>query len=32
MPVAGQQIINIATVGPQQWKSCVFCVIRAEDL
>jgi hypothetical protein len=27
---AKQQILNNATVGLQQWKSCVFCVARAE--
>jgi hypothetical protein len=32
VPVARQHIINNATVGLQQWKSCVFCVVRAEML
>jgi hypothetical protein len=32
VPVARQQILNIAAVGLQQWKSCVFSVIRAEIL
>jgi hypothetical protein len=32
VPVARQQIINNATVGLQQWKSCVFYVVRAEKL
>jgi hypothetical protein len=32
IPVARQQILNNATVGLQQWKSCVFYVIRAEML
>jgi hypothetical protein len=30
--VARQQILNNATVGLQQWKSCVFYVVRAEML
>jgi hypothetical protein len=28
--VATQQILNNARVGLQQWKSCVFCVVRTE--
>jgi hypothetical protein len=32
VPVARQQILNNATVGLQQWKSCVFYVVRAERL
>jgi hypothetical protein len=32
VPVVMQQIINNATVGLQQWKSCVFYVVRAEML
>jgi hypothetical protein len=32
VPVARQQIINNATVELQQWKSCVFYVVRAEML
>jgi hypothetical protein len=32
VPVARQQILNNARVGPQHWKSCVFCVVRAERL
>jgi hypothetical protein len=30
--VARQQIFNNATVGLQQWKSCVFYVVHAEKL
>jgi hypothetical protein len=29
VPVARQQILNNATDG-QQWKSCIFYVVRAE--
>jgi hypothetical protein len=32
VPVAWQQILNNAAVGLQQWKSCVFYVVRAERL
>jgi hypothetical protein len=32
VPVARQQIINNATVGPQQWKRSVFCAARVEVL
>jgi hypothetical protein len=32
VPVARQQILNNATVGPQQWKSCGFCVSHADML
>jgi hypothetical protein len=32
IPVAKQQILNNAVVGLQQWKSCVFYVVRAERL
>jgi hypothetical protein len=32
VPVARQQILNKATVGLQEWKSCVFYVVRAEML
>jgi hypothetical protein len=32
VPVARQQILNIATVGLQHWKSCVLYVVRAESL
>jgi hypothetical protein len=32
VPVARQQILNNATVTLQQWKMCVFCVVRAERL
>jgi hypothetical protein len=30
VPVARPQILNNATVGPQQWKSYVFYVVPAE--
>jgi hypothetical protein len=32
IPVVRQQILNNATVGLQQWKSCDFYVVRAEIL
>jgi hypothetical protein len=32
VPVASKQIRNNATVGLQQWKSCVSYVVRAEIL
>jgi hypothetical protein len=32
VPVASEQIVNNATVGLQQWKKCVFCMVRAEML
>jgi hypothetical protein len=32
VPVARQQMLNNVTVGPQQWKSCAFYVVRAERL
>jgi hypothetical protein len=32
VPVVRQQILNNATVGLQQWKICVFYVVRAEML
>jgi hypothetical protein len=32
VPIARQQILNNATVGLQQWRSCVFYVICAEVL
>jgi hypothetical protein len=32
VPVARQQILNNATVELQQWKSCVFYVVRVERL
>jgi hypothetical protein len=32
MPVAREQILNNATVGLQQWRSCVFNVVHAERL
>jgi hypothetical protein len=32
IPVARQQSINNATVGLQQWKSCVSYIVRAERL
>jgi hypothetical protein len=32
VPVSRQQILNYATVGLKQWKSCVFYVVRAERL
>jgi hypothetical protein len=31
-PVDRQQILNNATVGLQQWKSCVFYFVHAERL
>jgi hypothetical protein len=31
-PVVRQQIFNNATVGLQQWKICVFYVVRAKML
>jgi hypothetical protein len=31
-PIARQQILNNATVGLQQWKSCVYHAVRAEGL
>jgi hypothetical protein len=30
VPVARQQMLNDPTVGPQQLKSCVFYVVRAD--
>jgi hypothetical protein len=32
VPVARQQFFNNTTVGLQEWKSCVFYVVRAEML
>jgi hypothetical protein len=32
IPVARQEIINNATVGLQQWMSCVFYVVIADML
>jgi hypothetical protein len=32
VPVVRQQILNNAVDGLQQWKSCVFYVVRAESL
>jgi hypothetical protein len=32
VPFARQQILNNAKVGLQQWKSCVFYVVRADRL
>jgi hypothetical protein len=32
VPVTRRQILNNATVRLQQWKSCVFYVVRAEML
>jgi hypothetical protein len=32
VPIARQHILNNATVGVQQWRSCVFYVVRAENL
>jgi hypothetical protein len=32
VPVVRQQILNNATVGLQQWKSRVFCVVCAKRL
>jgi hypothetical protein len=32
IPIARQQILNNATVGPQQWRNCVFYVVRVEML
>jgi hypothetical protein len=32
IPVARQQILNNVTVELQQWKSCVFYMVRAERL
>jgi hypothetical protein len=32
VPVATQQILNNATVGLQQWRSCVFYVVGTERL
>jgi hypothetical protein len=30
-PVARQQILNNATVGLQQWKSCLFYVVHVRN-
>jgi hypothetical protein len=32
VPIAGQEIFNNATAGLQQWKSCVFYVLRAAEV
>jgi hypothetical protein len=32
VPIARQQILNNATAGLQQWKGCVFYVVRADRL
>jgi hypothetical protein len=32
VPIARQRVLNNATVGTQQWKRCVFYVVRAERL
>jgi hypothetical protein len=32
IPVARQQILNNITIVLQQWKGCVFYVVRAEML
>jgi hypothetical protein len=32
VPIARQQILNNASVGLQQWKSCVFYMVGAEML
>jgi hypothetical protein len=30
VPIARQQILNIATVGPHRWKSYVFYMVRVK--
>jgi hypothetical protein len=32
VPIARQQILNNATVGLQQWRSSVFCMVHVERL